>query len=436
MARVILGVGAGIAAYKACELLRLFKENGHQVRVIPTPDALRFVGAPTWEALSGEPVTTDVWANVPDVPHVKLGQSADLVFVAPATADLLARAAAGMSNDLLTATLLTARCPVAYAPAMHTEMWEHPATQANVAILRARGAIVVEPAVGRLTGKDSGKGRLPDPAALFARAEKLIGSITSAVAPNRSTGRSSEPGDAGGDNHALVMDESLPLAGARVLISAGGTREELDPVRFLGNWSTGRQGYAFARAAAAQGADVTLVAANVELPDPDGVKIVRVVSARDMHAAMLAAAPAADVIIMTAAVADFRPVTRADQKIKKDGVLPPPIELTENPDILAGLAERRTEQGPAGQVIVGFAAETNPDLDAARAKLARKGSDLLVMNQVGGGLGFGTTDNEWIVLAADGTVTPVPRRSKDALADFVLAFVAARRPGPQTPSDS
>src|SRR6185312_4257858 len=249
MARVILGVAAGIAAYKACELLRLLKEAGHSVRVIPTPDALRFVGEPTWSALSGEPVTTDVWTGVADVPHVKLGQTADLVIVAPATADLLARAAAGMSGDLLTATLLTARCPVVYAPAMHTEMWEHPATQHNVATLRARGALVVEPAVGRLTGQDSGRGRLPDPAELFALAERVM----------------SLPA---GDDHASVRDDGLILAGKRVLVSAGGTREELDPVRFLGNWSTGRQGYAFARSAVARGADVTLIAANVELADP------------------------------------------------------------------------------------------------------------------------------------------------------------------------
>jgi phosphopantothenoylcysteine decarboxylase/phosphopantothenate--cysteine ligase len=404
MARVILGVGAGIAAYKACELLRLFRESGHAVRVIPTPDALRFVGEPTWAALSGEPVTTDVWTGVSDVPHVKLGQTADLVVVAPATADLLARAAVGLSGDLLTATLLTARCPVVYAPAMHTEMWEHPATQHNVATLRARGAIVVEPAVGRLTGKDTGKGRLPDPEELFALAARVMES-----------GAGDGPGVAG-----------PALAGRRVLVSAGGTREELDPVRFLGNWSTGRQGYAFARAAAAQGAGVTLVAANVELPDPAGAKVIRVVSAREMHAAMLAEASHADVIVMTAAVADFRPVARAGQKIKKDGALPPPIELTENPDILAGLAARRDEHGPDGQVIVGFAAETNPDLDAARAKLARKGSDLLVVNQVGDGLGFGAADNEWVVLDPAGTVTGIPRRSKEALADFVLAMVAAR----------
>jgi phosphopantothenoylcysteine decarboxylase / phosphopantothenate---cysteine ligase len=439
MARVILGVGAGIAAYKACELLRLFKEHGHRVRVIPTPDALRFVGAPTWEALSGEPVTTDVWTGVADVPHVKLGQTADLVFVAPATADLLARAATGMSDDLLTATLLTARCPVVYAPAMHTEMWEHAATQHNVATLRARGAVVVEPAVGRLTGKDSGKGRLPEPSDLFALAEKVIESRTGAAGspgPAASlsaaaAGQASVPaaprqeavaGTQG--NHDLVRDDGSRFAGRKVLISAGGTREELDPVRFLGNWSTGRQGYAFAKSAADRGADVTLVAANVELPDPVGVKVIKVVSARDMHAVMLAEAPAADAIVMTAAVADFRPVARADHKIKKDGVLPPPIELTDNPDILAALSRQRHEHGPDGQVIVGFAAETDPDLDAARAKLARKGCDLLVVNRVGNGEGFGTTDNEWLVLGADGTVTGISRRSKDALADDVLGLVA------------
>jgi phosphopantothenoylcysteine decarboxylase/phosphopantothenate--cysteine ligase len=426
MARVILGVGAGIAAYKACELLRLFKESGHAVRVIPTPDALRFVGEPTWSALSGEPVTTDVWTGVADVPHVKLGQTADLVVVAPATADLLARAATGMSGDLLTATLLTARCPVVYAPAMHTEMWEHPATQHNVATLRARGAVVVEPAVGRLTGQDSGKGRLPDPADLFELAERIIRFRTEAAdspAPRRVP--DGHGGAGTGYGHAPVRSDRS-LAGKRVLVSAGGTREELDPVRFLGNWSTGRQGYAFAKSAMAQGADVTLVAANVELPDPVGVKVVKVVSARDMHAAMLAEAPQADAIVMTAAVADFRPVARAGQKIKKDGTLPPPIELTENPDILADLSRRRKEQGRGSQVIVGFAAETNPDLDAARAKLARKGCDLLVVNQVGNGQGFGTTDNEWLVLDADGTVTGIPRRSKDALADDVLALVTAR----------
>ena len=416
MARVILGVGAGIAAYKACELLRLLKEAGHRVRVVPTPDALRFVGEPTWAALSGEPVAADAWSDVAEVPHVRLGQTADLVVVAPATADVLARAAAGLAGDLLTATLLTARCPVMYAPAMHTEMWEHPATQHNVATLRGRGAIVVEPAVGRLTGADSGKGRLPEPAELFALAESVLSSRMEAAgsAPVTSTAAGGQASSGGS------------LSGRRVLISAGGTREELDPVRFLGNWSTGRQGYAFARSAVARGADVTLVAANVELPDPAGVKIIRVVSARDMHAAMLAEAQSADAVVMTAAVADFRPVARSEQKIKKDGRVPGPIVLAENPDILAGLSARRRAHGPANQVIVGFAAETDTDLDAARAKLARKGCDLLVVNPVGNGLGFGTGDNEAVVLAADGGQTPIPRRSKDALAGVVWDLVAAR----------
>src|SRR6202044_3934122 len=246
-ARVVLGVGAGIAAYKSCELLRLLTESGHHVRVVPTPDALRFVGEATWAALSGQPVTTDAWTGVSDVPHVRIGQSADLVVVAPATADLMARAAAGMAGDLLTATLLTARCPVLYAPAMHTEMWEHPATQANVSLLRSRGAIVLEPAVGRLTGADSGAGRLPEPAEIFAVATRLL---------------SREP----------------DLVGRRVVVSAGGTREEIDPVRFIGNWSTGTQGYALARSAVARGADVTVVAANVALPDPAGAKVARVIS--------------------------------------------------------------------------------------------------------------------------------------------------------------
>jgi len=416
MARVILGVGAGIAAYKACELLRLLKESGHSVHVVPTRDALRFVGEPTWAALSGEPVTTDVWTGVAEVPHVRLGQSADLVLIAPATADILARAAVGRSDDLLTATLLTARCPVVFAPAMHTEMWEHPATQDNVATLRRRGAVVVEPAVGRLTGQDSGPGRLPEPSELFALAQTLL-------APGgrpRQTRGDTPPSEGPG---AVTP---LPLAGRQVLISAGGTREELDPVRFLGNWSTGTQGYAFARSAVARGAAVTVVAANVSLPDPVGAKVIRTVSALDMHAAMLAEAPHADAIVMTAAVADFRPVTRADQKIKKDGRLPEPIALTENPDILADLSARRRAEGATGQVIVGFAAETDPDLAAARAKLARKGCDILVMNQVGGGLGFAAADNEAIAIAADGAVTPISRRSKDALADFVWDLVAAR----------
>jgi len=416
--RVVLGVGAGIAAYKSCELLRLLTESGHQVRVVPTPDALRFVGEATWAALSGQPVTTDVWTGVSEVPHVRIGQDADLVLVAPATADLLARAAAGMAGDLLTATLLTARCPVLYAPAMHTEMWEHPATQANVALLRRRGAIVMEPAVGRLTGRDSGPGRLPEPAGIFAVATRLL--ARGAVGP-----------------------WTADLAGRRVVISAGGTREEIDPVRFIGNWSTGTQGYALASTAVARGAEVTVVAANVALPDPAGTKVTRVVSAREMHDAVLAAAETADAVVMAAAVADYRPAARSAAKIKKDGQPPEPLRLTENPDILAGLATARKAREaarsahdperaglvpppPAHQVLVGFAAETDTSPEQARAKLERKGCDLLVVNPVGNGLGFGTPDNEAVVYGADGTVTPVSRGPKEALADVVWDLVAAR----------
>jgi phosphopantothenoylcysteine decarboxylase / phosphopantothenate---cysteine ligase len=415
-ARVVLGVGAGIAAYKACELLRLLTESGHQVRVVPTGDALRFVGEVTWAALSGQPVTTDVWTGVAEVPHVRLGQSADLVVVAPATADLMARAAAGMAGDLLTATLLTARCPVLYAPAMHTEMWEHPATQANVALLRRRGAIVLDPATGRLTGRDSGAGRLPEPAAILDVATRLL--TRGPAAPD--------------------------LAGRRVVVSAGGTREEIDPVRFIGNWSTGTQGYALARTAAARGAEVIVVAANVTLPDPAGVKVTRVVSAREMHDAVLSAAEEADAVVMAAAVADYRPAARSPGKIKKDGRAPEPVALTENPDILAGLADARSARDRAAsagheaergrltpssrprQVLVGFAAETDTSPDGARAKLARKGCDLLVVNPVGAGLGFGTPDNEAVVYGADGTVTPIPRGPKEALADVVWDLVVAR----------
>lgn len=408
-ARVVLGVGAGIAAYKACELLRRLVEAGHRVDVVPTADALRFVGVATWAGLSGNPVHTDVWADADRVSHVALGKAADLVVVAPATADLLARAAAGRADDLLTATLLTARCPVVYAPAMHTEMWEHPATAANVATLRGRGAVVLEPASGRLAGADSGLGRLPDPDAIHAVAQRAL-----------------LRGRAG-----LAAD----LAGRHVVISAGGTREELDPVRFLGNWSSGRQGYALAETAAARGGRVTVVAANVALPDPAGVRVVPVVSARQLRDAVRDAAVDADAVVMAAAVADFRPADRREQKIKRavvgspdagagSGRLEPwPLMLVQNPDILRELSTRRCRPG---QVVVGFAAETSVDLTAAAAKLAGKGCDLLVVNQVGGGLAFGTADNAAVVLGADGTRTEVSRGAKQALADVVWDLVVAR----------
>jgi phosphopantothenoylcysteine decarboxylase/phosphopantothenate--cysteine ligase len=394
--KVVLGVGAGIAAYKACELLRLLTESGHEVRVVPTRDALRFVGEPTWAALSGNPVTSEVWESVHEVPHVRIGQSAELVVVAPATADILAKAAHGLAGDLLTSTLLTARCPVVLAPAMHTEMWEHPATRANVATLRERGVLVIDPAVGRLTGADTGPGRLPDPQQIFEVCRRVL------------SGRGRD------------------LAGRRVVISAGGTREAIDPVRFIGNRSSGLQGYALARTAVARGAEVTVVAANVALPDPAGAAVVRVESALDLRAAVFEAAERADAVVMAAAVADFRPIGRSDSKIKKTSAQPDSIHLMKNPDILAELCERRKDGKPAPEVIAGFAAETDDVLANGRAKLARKGCDLLVVNQVGEGLAFGTPDNAAVVLVAGGEPVEIPRGPKEALADVVWDLVAAR----------
>jgi phosphopantothenoylcysteine decarboxylase / phosphopantothenate---cysteine ligase len=403
VSRIVLGVSGGVAAYKAALLLRAFTEAGHDVRVVPTPSALRFVGAATFEALSGNPVTTDVWSDVDEVAHVRIGQTADLVVIAPATADLLARAAAGRADDLLTATLLTAHCPVVFAPAMHTEMWLHPATQDNVATLRRRGAIVLPPAVGRLTGPDSGPGRLPEPADIAA----LAGVVLTA-------------GPA-----ALAQD----LAGRRVVISAGGTREPLDPVRYLGNRSSGRQGWALARVAAARGAEVVLVAANVDLAAPFGVRVVPVGTAEELRTAVLAESVEADVVVMSAAVADFRPAAVADTKLKKGSAAEPSaVPLTRNPDVLAELVTKRR----TGQLVVGFAAETGDDegdvLTHARGKLARKGCDLLVVNDVSGGRVFGRPDNAVVVLAADGSATEVPEADKDAVAAGIWSVVAARLP--------
>lgn len=408
MPRVVLGVSGGIAAYKACELLRRFTESGHDVTVVPTAAALEFVGAPTWAALSGKPVAADVWSAVHEVPHVRLGQTADLVVVAPATADLLAKAAHGLADDLLTNTLLTARCPVLLAPAMHTEMWEHPATAGNVATLRSRGVLVIEPAEGRLTGADTGKGRLPEPSEIFEVARDVLARVA--------TGSASASG-------ALT-----DLAGRHVVVSAGGTRERLDPVRFLGNRSSGLQGYALARAAAARGAEVSLIAANVTLPDPAGVKVVRVESTAELRDAVLAASASADAVVMAAAPADFRPVSQSDVKIKKaDDGSAPSITLQQNPDILKEISTHRARPDA---VIVGFAAETGDDsgtvLDLARAKLARKGCDLLVVNDVSGGAVFGSADNEAVILGADGSAVEVPHGSKSALAHLIWDNVVSR----------
>ncbi|MFJ5291985.1 bifunctional phosphopantothenoylcysteine decarboxylase/phosphopantothenate--cysteine ligase CoaBC [Streptomyces sp. NPDC088348] len=394
--KVVLGVSGGIAAYKACEVLRRLTESGHDVRVVPTGSALHFVGAATWSALSGHPVSTEVWSDVHEVPHVRIGQEADLVLVAPATADLLAKAAHGLADDLLTNTLLTARCPVVFAPAMHTEMWEHPATRENVATLRRRGAVVIEPAVGRLTGVDTGKGRLPDPGEIFETCRRVL---------NRGT---AEP----------------DLAGRHVVVSAGGTREPLDPVRYLGNRSSGKQGYALARTAVARGARVTLIEVNTGLPAPAGADVVHVGTAVQLREAVLKAAADADAVVMAAAVADFRPAAYAQGKIKKrDGQEPAPITLVRNPDILAEIS---AERATPGQVVVGFAAETDDVLSNGRHKLRRKGCDLLVVNEVGEHKTFGSEENEAVVLAAGGEETSVPYGSKEALADTVWDLVVPR----------
>ncbi|MBA3232967.1 MAG: bifunctional phosphopantothenoylcysteine decarboxylase/phosphopantothenate--cysteine ligase CoaBC [Propionibacteriales bacterium] len=401
--RVVLGVSGGIAAYKACELLRRLTESGHDVTVVPTEAALRFVGSPTWEALSGRTVSGSVFDDAAAVPHVRIGQQADLVVVAPATANLLAKAAHGQADDLLTTTLLTARCPVVFAPAMHTEMWEHPATRDNVATLRLRGALVIPPAHGRLTGADSGAGRLPEPAELFALCVDVL-----------------RRGDA---------VRALDLSGRRVVVSAGGTREHLDPVRFLGNSSSGKQGYALAAAAVARGAEVTVVAANVALPEPAGAKVIRVGSTAELAEEVLSASRGADAVVMAAAPTDFKPVAAVEHKIKKrsDGSTPT-IKLVETQDVLATLVAQRV--GQTGPILVGFAAETGDQhasvLDYARAKLQRKGCDLLVVNDVTDGAVFGDDDNQAVVLATGRPDVAVPRGSKRDLAHAVWDEVSAR----------
>lgn len=385
MSRIVLGVAGGIAAYKACELLRRLRDAGHDVVVVPTDNALKFVGAATWAALSGHPVATDVWSDVEQVPHVRLGQEADLVVVAPATADLLARAASGRADDLLTNVLLTAHCPVLLAPAMHTEMWLHPATVANVATLRHRGVVVLDPADGRLTGADSGPGRLPDAVEIAQVSLSLLE----------------------GAQATLDAVRARDLAGRHVVVSAGGTREQLDPVRFLGNSSSGLMGIALSRAAGLRGATVTLVAANIAVPVPTGswLEVVQVTSTADLASAMQALASRADVIVMAAAPADFTPVERSERKLKKSGAAGLTLDLEQTIDVLKTLSADRAK---AGQVIIGFAAETASDaeelLRLGAEKLHRKGCDVLVLNDVSGGAVFGEPRNAVIIIDADGVV--------------------------------
>jgi phosphopantothenoylcysteine decarboxylase / phosphopantothenate---cysteine ligase len=393
VSRIVLGVSGGIAAYKACELLRRLQSVGHEVTVVPTAAALEFVGLSTWAALSGRPVHTSVFDDVHLVPHVKIGQEVDLVLVAPATADVLARAATGRADDLLTNVLLTARCPLVFAPAMHTEMWLHPATQANVSTLRRRGAVVVQPDAGRLTGPDAGVGRLPDPAELAAVAAAVLA-----------------------DPDIAVRAAGQDMAALKVVVSAGGTRERLDPVRFIGNASSGLMGWALARAAVLRGADVRLVAANVGMPAPPAAEVEAVNSTADLAQAMAVAAKDADIAIMAAAPADFTPANTSDTKIKKsaDGGLE--LTLVQTVDVLASLVAARTD---SRQVLVGFAAETPSDgqtlLDLGYAKLKRKGCDMLVLNEVGPNLAFGQPDNQITILTSDGASGPFGG-SKDTLA--------------------
>ena len=464
--RIIVGIGGGIAAYKAAMLLRLFAKNGDEVIAMPTPNATKFVGVPTLEALSGNPVSTDVFDRVPEVNHVRQAEQADAVVIAPATADLLARLAAGRADDLLSSTVLTTHAPVILAPAMHTQMWEHPATQANVQTLRSWGYHVIEPAIGRLTGPDSGPGRMPEPEDIFAVALDVIARFpkgqlhpvyTPGYAPTEPlyTGTEQErlaaaraatltsallgQADSGRETGA---SEPLrgPLAGRLVVITAGGTREALDPVRFLGNRSTGKQGVALAEAARDLGATVHLIGANLEVPAPEGVQVTRVVSALELREATLEASAAADVLIMSAAVADFRPAEFAEFKIKKsaDSEDAPVIQLVRNPDILREVVVRRQQAREAGEstlgpkLIVGFAAETGSaektPLELGREKLQRKGTDFLAVNTVGVNRGFGTDDNTITLLSTLNDEAPVFSGSKKELSVRLLEHVAAFLP--------
>ena len=464
--RIIVGMGGGIAAYKAAMLLRLFAKNGDEVIAMPTPNATKFVGVPTLEALSGNPVSTDVFERVPEVNHVRQAEQADAVVIAPATADLLARLAAGRADDLLSATVLTTHAPVILAPAMHTQMWENPATRANVQTLRSRGYHVIEPAIGRLTGPDSGPGRMPEPEDIFRLAQEVI-----ARYPKRSTHPVYTPGyaptqplyadteqeraaaarlatlgsvsiDGHGGPEAVesvareVPAASGPLTGRTVVITAGGTREPLDPVRYLGNRSTGKQGVALAEAARDLGAHVHLIAANIEVPAPEGVRVTRVERALELREVVLEASASADVLVMSAAVADFRPAEFAEFKIKKsaDSEDAPVINLARNPDILREVVVRRAQAREAGQIcmgpqiIVGFAAETGSaektPLELGREKMQRKGADFLAVNTVGVNLGFGTDENTITLLSALTDEEPVLIGSKKDVSVRLLEYVS------------
>lgn len=413
---IVLGVTGGIAAYKAVSLARLLVLAGHDLHVVPTADALKFVGLPTWEAISRHPVTVSVHEDVPEVRHVRLGQEADLIIVAPATANTIARMTAGIADDLLGTTLLASRAPVLIAPAMHTEMWEHPSTQHNIATLQSRGVSIVGPESGQLTGTDSGPGRMSEPEAIFAAAEQL-----------------------------LAGDHSGDLAGHTVLVSAGGTREPIDPVRFIGNRSSGRQGVAIAAAAAERGANVVLVAANIEAAVLEKarhprIRVEHVVTAAEMQQVVEAEIGTADIVIMAAAVSDYRVAEVAEGKIRKEDAQgnTATIELVENPDILAGLVR---EHRRPGLTIVGFAAETvsgdaqTGDAQTSEAELhergirkrARKGVDLLAVNPVGWAQGFESPENTVAFISSQDEVTNTVQGDKRTVADALLTEILAIR---------
>jgi len=390
---IVVGITGGIAAYKAVNVVRALVLAGHHVQVVATDNALRFVGKATLEAISRNPVFTDLYEGVAEVRHVSIGQAADLIIVAPATADSIAKLAHGFAGDLLGNTILASTAPLVIAPAMHTEMWQNAATVANIALLRERGVTIVGPAVGQLTGKDSGPGRMSEP-------DDIVSAALGVLAPK-------------------------DLAGKRIVVTAGGTREPLDPVRFIGNRSSGKQGLALALAAASRGADVTLIGANLEVHAPDSVHVVHVGSTLELADAVTAAAPDADVVIMAAAVADYRPEQVAEGKIKKEtqgDVLD--LRLVKNPDILQGIAATRQP----GQVIVGFAAETETDreklLELGRAKILRKGADLLVVNRVGWAEGFATEGNTIIVLNPAGDIVGEATGTKASVAGRILDLLS------------
>lgn len=426
--RVVVGVAGSVSAYKAPFVIRLLRRAGHEVEVVATAAALRFIGAPALAAVAGGPVATGLFDDPAAASHVALGERADLVVVAPASADLLARVAAGRADDLLTATILTTGAPVVLAPAMHTRMWTNPATAHNVATLRSRGLTVIDPDTGPLTGGDVGAGRLPEPERIVERALAVLDAARAADAADVGVGAGR-----GGDG--------APLAGLRVVVSAGGTREPIDPVRYLGNRSSGRQGAALAAAAAAAGADVVLVAANIG-PEvlglvPDGVEIIPVGTALELRDAVRGAARDADAVVMAAAVADFRPACPLDVKLKKrppgpDGAepAPPTLELVANPDVLAGLAADPPRPAPGRTLLVGFAAETGDDagdvLAHGAAKARRKGADLLAVNAVGPATGFGDVPNSVVVLDAAGSEVARAAGSKDEVARALIALIARR----------